>query len=76
MSSIYRQNHNGFSPKNPGLLPTPSSPLLKALTWIIILNRHVFQSRVKLLWLSKVARVLLTFHLGILMYLLRVKNQI
>ena len=46
--------------------------LLKALTWIIILNRHVFQSRIKLLWLSKVARVLLIFHLGILMYLLRV----
>ncbi|CAB4044704.1 Hypothetical predicted protein [Paramuricea clavata] len=30
MASIYRQNHNGFSPKSPGLLPTPNSPIIKS----------------------------------------------
>ena len=30
MSSIYRQNQNGFSPRSPGLLPTPSSPIIKS----------------------------------------------
>ncbi|CAB4034136.1 Hypothetical predicted protein [Paramuricea clavata] len=30
MASIYRQNHNGFSPKSPGLLPNPNSPIIKS----------------------------------------------